>query len=962
VSGFLVPIEHDGEEWALRVIEATYNPRVADESGNPYPWSSREIRKKLADVRSSGGTPGAMLDRPSREGEPFYVVRADGSQEHPTDAAGVYSAGGDQLASTGRVGALLELSIDAARACPIRPYDPEALPEGFRPRRAAIPLPLGVRAGVAQPASVQMGHVTVAQGLGGGGLRALPGGLGQVQPLGLGGPRPAGGSRTTIPSDQDWDEPVIIDDTDEAAKRAIVEQMNARFAYVKLSRDAVIVDTVSNAERRGGERAYLTSRGFLTEQQRYPLRLRSFTAKGAEKLVMLNRGELWLGHPRRRQYEEWGFAPERSPAECEVVNPSTGYRRLLNTYQGFAVKSNDRGLTDCPRFAELIDEVIADGSEESSRYIWSFFADIFQRPADKSGVALYLYSPEKGTGKGTLLRAMGLLLGRYYQLVQSADQVAGQWNLHLADKLLIFFDEARGLDSRDKADRLNSLITESEYATLERGVRQRGEALRLFLREYYGGGTSYQKVIPEDVLQRIVERSGDAGFKGLVQPDMIAFPYGPDIIRTPDGGWAVIEDNPGYIGGRGDLAVARKSLLKRQPEYKKAAAGSPDPMKYYENLVREARARAKPPGSKVIIYMVPPYPDHEDDRLQSLFKKYDVETVTPEDSKLKLGFDQEGAYVRKRKLGKDAPKERVGYIFINGEHKWVDPSHDSTEEALLISEAREFLKEGEVPKKYVAELREILEGPGRPDVPRLRKLMKKADILWNTKLIERESAAGLMKAIYRGQVASDYAPGMDFIGDKEFYVYVDDLIRHYLHQEPTVKNLPTRRMTGAPALGDPTLGRPLKLSDKSPNPQLNHELFDELFGGDAYKSYVFKIVDGRGGDGVWIGAKMKPDEVVVLKEKIRAMPETFIAQKYTPLSKIEDRIVDIRMISQVYPDGMSVSPVPWGRGLPDTGNGKVNLSDQGREFTVLVVPDPEPASGNRHCLGAAAAILSGLRK
>lgn len=467
VSGFLVPLELDGEEWALRVVECAFNPRCTDESGNPYPWSSREIRKKLADVRSSGGTPGAMLDRPSREGEPFYVVRADGSQGHPADAVGVYSASGDQLASTGRVGALLELSIDAARACPLRPYDPEALPEGFRPRRAAIPLPLGVRASQAQPAqAVQMGHVTVAQGLGGGGLRALPGGLGQ--PLGLGGPRPAGGSRTAIPSDQDWDEPVIIDDTDEAAKRAIVEQMNVRFAYVKLPRDAVIVDTVSNAERRGGERAYLTSRGFLTEQQRYPLRLRSFTAKGAEKLVTLNRGELWLGHPRRRQYEEWGFAPERSPAECEVVNPSTGYRRLLNTYQGFAVKSNDRGLTDCPRFAELIDEVIADGSEESSRYIWSFFADIFQRPADKSGVALYLYSPEKGTGKGTLLRAMGLLLGRYYQLVQSADQVAGQWNLHLADKLLIFFDEARGLDSRDKADRLNSLITESEYAASEK--------------------------------------------------------------------------------------------------------------------------------------------------------------------------------------------------------------------------------------------------------------------------------------------------------------------------------------------------------------------------------------------------------------------------------------------------------------------------------------------------------------
>ena len=48
--------------------------------------------------------------------------------------------------------------------------------------------------------------------------------------------------------------------------------------------------------------------------------------------------------------------------------------------------------------------------------------------------------------------------------MQSADQVAGQWNLHLADKLLIFFDEANGLEGRDKSDKLNSLITEAEFA------------------------------------------------------------------------------------------------------------------------------------------------------------------------------------------------------------------------------------------------------------------------------------------------------------------------------------------------------------------------------------------------------------------------------------------------------------------------------------------------------------------
>lgn len=466
VSGFLVPIEHDGEEWALRVIEIAYNPRCLDLEGHPHPWPSKAIRKKLFDVRSVTGTPGAMLERPSREGDLFYVVKADGSQGQQPEAAGVYGEHGDQLATTGRSGALLDLSIDAARACPIRPFDPEALPEGFRPRRTVVPIALAAVASAARVASVapMVGQVSVAQGLGNamGSLRAVQGGLGSGR---MAGP---GRSSSKVPADSDWREPVIIDETDETAKRAIVEQMNARFAYVKLPRDAVIVDTVSNASRRDAGRAHLTPRGFLTEQQRYPLRLRSWLAKGNEKLKDTNRGELWLGHPDRRQYEEWGFAPERTAAECEEVNAATGYRRLLNTFQGFGVRPNERGLLECPRFAELIDEVIADGSEEFSRYLWTFFADIFQRPADKSGVALYLYSPEKGTGKGTLMRVMGTLLGRYYQIVQSADQVAGQWNLHLADKLLVFFDEANGLDSRAKMDRLNSLITESDFAAQEK--------------------------------------------------------------------------------------------------------------------------------------------------------------------------------------------------------------------------------------------------------------------------------------------------------------------------------------------------------------------------------------------------------------------------------------------------------------------------------------------------------------
>lgn len=42
------------------------------------------------------------------------------------------------------------------------------------------------------------------------------------------------------------------------------------------------------------------------------------------------------------------------------------------------------------------------------------------------------------------------------------------------------------------------------------------------------------------------------------------------------------------------------------------------------------------------------------------------------------------------------------------------------------------------------------------------------------------------------------------------------------------------------------------------------------------------------------------------------------------------------------PGSVVVSPTPWGRGVPIDGDGKVNLSQKGKEFAVVVVADPEP--------------------
>ncbi len=115
---------------------------------------------------------------------------------------------------------------------------------------------------------------------------------------------------------------------------------------------------------------------------------------------------------------------------------------------------------------------------------------------------------------------------------------------------------------------------------------------------------------------------------------------------------------------------------------------------------------------------------------------------------------------------------------------------------------------------------------------------------------------------------------------------------------------------------------------------------------DAYNKYVrtkngsvLKPVNGRGGDGLFVGPRTTPQVWNNAIRSVRSNPGGFLFQEYTPLSRLDNYIVDLRLISDVGPTGeVLVSNVPWGRGLPTNGDGKVNLSANGVETTVVIQP------------------------
>jgi uncharacterized circularly permuted ATP-grasp superfamily protein len=118
---------------------------------------------------------------------------------------------------------------------------------------------------------------------------------------------------------------------------------------------------------------------------------------------------------------------------------------------------------------------------------------------------------------------------------------------------------------------------------------------------------------------------------------------------------------------------------------------------------------------------------------------------------------------------------------------------------------------------------------------------------------------GLFHAYRAGGVTLCSAPGAGIADDKAIYVYVPEMIRFYLGEEPILANIPTWQC-----------GTPEGLAYV-----LEH--LGEL---------VAKEVHGSGGYGMLIGPRATPEAVLAYAERIRANPGGFIAQPTLALSTV----------------------------------------------------------------------------
>lgn len=526
--------------------------------------------------------------------------------------------------------------------------------------------------------------------------------------------------------------------------------------------------------------------------------------------------------------------------------------------------------------------------------------------------------------------------------------------------------EKRNFIKKSRADFLGDnalhplprIMTDTEVSTIREGVDQRARALIAFLKDHYSGKKSYQNanIFPPGVLEKIIARYGETWFDGKLNPSSIAFTYGPDIIRGANGKFYVIEDNPGYVGGIGDLIKAREVILKRNKQYRGVIDPLDSPELFYEQLVERYKSMRKNNGP-VVLYTLSKgeSADNEDVRLKKIMSDLGVEVVSPYSSK-KIVIKNGKAYLESP-TGRNGTivRREIGFLALNAEPGYIDFSLPPMIDKNIIEQAREQLQMIELsikdPNKLSAEERSWTKDlRRRPKAERVqaiqmykamlntvgtdaydREAFKKVVIegshLTDTDVreITRRHPQGLLELIMKGKLPSNYSPGVDFVGDKEFYLYAEKLIEYYLKEKPIIENIPTR-----------TVNR-------------NKRIIEEFRNNP--KKFVVKPVDGRGGDGVHIGPKMKKAQVNQLTKTLAAH-DGYIIQEVKNLSQMDGLIVDARMISHADSRGALVPYTPWGRGLPVDGDGKVNLSAQGREIAIMMVADPNLDPCNKTAKGA----------
>src|SRR5450631_646841 len=282
-------------------------------------------------------------------------------------------------------------------------------------------------------------------------------------------------------------------------------------------------------------------------------------------------------------------------------------------------------------------------------------------------------------------------------------------------------------------DLLPRIIPHQEWRKIESGLTQRIAALNLFLEDiYHNGRILADGVVPRELVYSC--RHFRREMRGLTVPRGIYVSIcGTDLVRLPDGSFAVLEDNLRVPSGVSYMLANRKVLKRVFPTMFRDYGVSP--IDHYPQALLATLRSLAPENS--------PYPQ-------------DPTTVL-----LTPGVSN-SAYFEHTFLA-----QQMGIELVEGRD-------------LLVHDNVVYMRTTAGPRRVDVIYRRV-------DDDFLDPLCFRRDSILGV--------PGLFNAYRTGNVTLANAIGTGVADDKAVYAYVPQIIRFYLSEEPILNNVPTFLMT-----------------------------------------------------------------------------------------------------------------------------------------------------------------------
>ena len=218
-----------------------------------------------------------------------------------------------------------------------------------------------------------------------------------------------------------------------------------------------------------------------------PIKYEKRTKTGFEKVGIFDK---WLDDPERKSYFKLDFIP--------VIGQED--KTTFNTFQGFDYHNyENRDFTYTDRLINIFRKqtlILSNYDVEAAEWIIKFFADLLQNPTRLPAVALVLKSGQ-GYGKDTLIDTISKLLGQEYMCrTANPEEIFGQFNSGLKNKIFLQLNELEGKDGFANKEKFKNLITENTTQINEKNMKRYTQSN--FLRIIVASNNSTPIEIPID--------------------------------------------------------------------------------------------------------------------------------------------------------------------------------------------------------------------------------------------------------------------------------------------------------------------------------------------------------------------------------------------------------------------------------------------------------------------------------